>query len=89
MFNDYDTEADLNVALIEEVKHGCGGQEAYATRDIPAGEELRLDYSTFVEEAWNELGICGWGEFPPSPGCEAAANDTYLKDEGIKARIVL
>ena len=33
-----------------------------------------------------ELSICGLGESPPSPVREAAANDTYLKDEGIKAR---
>lgn len=88
LFNDYDEDDELNVAGINrEVKYGCNGRSLYATRDIPAGEELRLDYGSFCQGDWNELGICQWGELPPSRGCEEGANDTYLKDEGIKARI--
>ena len=44
LFNDINTGAELNVAgMNRDVKYGCGGRSLYATRDIPAGEELRLD----------------------------------------------
>ena len=44
LFNDINTGAELNVAgMNRDVKYGCGGRSLYATRDIPTGEELRLD----------------------------------------------
>ena len=81
LFNDIDEYIEENVAFVEEDDHhhGCSGRSMHAIRDIPAGEEFRVFYGTFVYEEWNQLGVCMWEEYPPSSGCEVGAADTYLK----------
>jgi hypothetical protein len=90
LFNDIDEYIEENVAFIkdDDDHHGCSSRSMHAIRDIPAGEELRVFYGDFVYEKWNQLGVCAWGEYPPSPGCEAGASDTFLKDKGIKSRTI-
>ena len=90
LFHHIDKYTDENVAFIEDDDdhHGCSSRSMHAIRDIPAGEELRVIYGKFVCEEWNLLGVCEWGENPPSPGCEAGASDTFLKDKDIKSRII-
>eukprot|EP00536_Pseudo-nitzschia_multiseries_P016033 jgi/Psemu1/312699/fgenesh1_kg.1004_\ len=89
IFNDgMGLAADTNVGGIDfDVQFGCSGRSLYAMRNIPSGAQLKVDYGTFVEEQWNMLGVCNWGESPPPPGCERAASMTFLKDEGIKNRV--
>lgn len=62
LFNDFSTDNESNIdGMNIHEKHGCNGRSTYATRGIPADEELMVDWGTYCQDNWYELGICKQG----------------------------